>query len=236
MVTYNFANEGLRAQKTTNFLAGFVLALAALFVALEYTQREVKIVDEDIIYDYKVEEDMIPLTFHQEAVPAPPPAAAPTVAEIINEVQDDIVLPENEIITFNDALANADKIGDGSGVDEKGTGTIFATDAPIREPIEIVTFPDTPAEFPGDINKWLSQNLRYPAICQEQGVQGRVIVSFVVKIDGSIDSIRIRHSPDNNLTNEALRVVNLMPKWTPALKDNKYVPSYFTLPILFRLN
>ncbi len=93
MVTYNFANEGLRAQKTTNFLAGFVLALAALFVALEYTQREVKIVDEDIIYDYKVEEDMIPLTFHQEAVPAPPPAAAPTVAEIINEVHYYIVLP-----------------------------------------------------------------------------------------------------------------------------------------------
>lgn len=235
MKTYIFANEGLREQKTTNFLAGFILALGALFVALEYTQREMTAVDEDIIYSFQMEEDVIPLTLHQEVMSAPP-AAAPTVTEFFNEVQDDVVLQDDELFTFNDALSNVGKDGNSVGVDEEGKGPIVATVAPTQEPFEIVTFPDTPAEFPGDINKWLSQNLRYPAICQEQGVQGRVVVSFVVKLDGSIDSIKIRRSPSPFLSTEAERVVKMMPKWTPALKDNKYVPSYFNLPILFRLN
>jgi len=235
MMTYSFANEGLRELKTTNFLVGFILALGALFVALEYTQREVTAVDEDIIYSFQMEEDMIPLTLQQEVMSAPP-AAAPTVMEFINEVQDDIVLQEDEIFTFNDALVNVGKEGTGAGVDAEGTGTIVATVAPTQEDFEIVTFPDTPAEFPGDINKWLSQNLKYPAICQDQGIQGRVVVSFVVKLDGSIDSIKVRHSPSPYMSAEAERVIKMMPKWTPALKDNKYVPSYFNLPILFRLN
>ena len=68
-------NEELRGQKSTNMLIGYVLALAAMFVAFEYTQREVKVVEEDKIYDYRMEEDMIPITQQQEVV-APPPAAA----------------------------------------------------------------------------------------------------------------------------------------------------------------
>jgi protein TonB len=237
MMTYNFANEGLRAQKTTNFLAGFVLALGALFVALEYTQREVKIVDEDIIYDYKVEEDMIPLTFHQEAVPAPPPAAAPTVAEIINEVQDDMVLIDEEYDIVDDNTLTsltkgpgiANQVTDGPGIDKYG---------PKPEPIEIIRdFVPIPAEPPYNIYEWLKKNLKYPVICQEQGIQGRVLVRFVVNKDGSIEQVEIRRSPDNNLSNEALRVVNLMPKWNPARnEENEAVRSYFTLPITFRLN
>ena len=75
-------NEELRSQKSTNMLIGYVLALAAMFVAFEYTQREVKVVEEEKIYDYRMEEDMIPIT-KQEVVVAPPPAAAPTVMEFI---------------------------------------------------------------------------------------------------------------------------------------------------------
>ena len=90
--------EDLRSQKSTNILIGYVLALAAMFVAFEYTQREVKVVEEDKIYDYRMEEDMIPITQQQEMV-APPPAAAPTVMEFINEVEDDTELPEEEVET-----------------------------------------------------------------------------------------------------------------------------------------
>jgi len=236
MKTYNYANEGLRDLKLTNFLAGFILALGALFVALEFSHREVRVIEGDIIYDYKVEDDLIPLTFHQEVMSAPP-AAAPTVMEYINEVMDDVVLQEDEVFTFNDALADKPGKGsDGIGVDTDGRiGTVVGPVAPLID--DIVIFPDTPAEFPGDLNDWLSKNLKYPAICQEQGVQGRVVVTFVVNKDGSIesDSIRIRRSPNSYFSAEAERIVRMMPKWTPALKDNKYVPSYFTLPILFRL-
>ena len=91
-------NVDLRAQKSTNLLMGYVLALAAMFVAFEYTQREVKVVETDKIYEFRMEEDMIPITQQQETV-APPPAAAPTVMEIINEVEDDTELPEEEVET-----------------------------------------------------------------------------------------------------------------------------------------
>ena len=99
MSAYMTANDELRSQKSTNMLIGFVLAFAALFVAFEFTQREVKAVeDNDKIYDFKIEEDMIPITQQQEMM-APPPAAAPTVMEIINEVDDDTELPEEEVET-----------------------------------------------------------------------------------------------------------------------------------------
>ena len=99
MSAYMTANDELRSQKSTNILIGLVLAFASLFVAFEFTQREVKAVeDNDKIYDFKMEEDMIPITQQQEMV-APPPAAAPTVMEFINEVEDDTELPEEEVET-----------------------------------------------------------------------------------------------------------------------------------------
>ncbi|MBQ3909390.1 MAG: energy transducer TonB, partial [Bacteroidaceae bacterium] len=84
--------------------------------------------------------------------------------------------------------------------------------------------------------KWLAEHIKYPSICQEQGVQGRVIVSFVVNKDGSIVDVNTLRSPDTNLTKEAERVVKMMPKWKPARQGNKTVRSRFNLPVLFRLN
>ena len=95
------------------------------------------------------------------------------------------------------------------------------------------------AQFPGGDEaclKWLSEHIKYPSICREQGVQGRVIVSFVVNKDGSIVDVNTLRSPDTNLTKEAERVVKMMPKWKPARQGNKTVRSRFNLPVLFRLN
>jgi protein TonB len=95
------------------------------------------------------------------------------------------------------------------------------------------------AQFPGgdaECFKWLSEHIKYPSICVEQGVQGRVIVNFVVNRDGSIVDVKTVRSPDPNLTKEAERVVKLMPKWKPARQGNKTVRSRFTLPVMFRLS
>ena len=94
------------------------------------------------------------------------------------------------------------------------------------------------AQFPGgeqECFKFLAANVRYPAECQEQGIQGRVLVSFVVNTDGSIEEIKAKRSPDPALSKEAERVVGLMPKWKPAMYDGKAVRSRFYLPIMFRL-
>ena len=94
------------------------------------------------------------------------------------------------------------------------------------------------ASFPGGEAarlKWIEENLRYPSACQEQGVQGRVTVSFVVERDGSIVDVQVLRSPNEHLSEEAVRVVKLMPKWEPAKQGNRAVRSRFNLPITFRL-
>ena len=230
-------NEELRSQKSTNMLIGYVLALAAMFVAFEYTQREVKVVEEEKIYDYRMEEDMIPIT-KQEVVVAPPPAAAPTVMEFINEVDDDTELPEEEIETseeMNQAITTVVGTGAPAAVVTGPVGPVVEADDDDR----IYEMVEENAQFPGgdaECFKWLSEHIKYPSICVEQGVQGRVIVNFVVNRDGSIVDVNTVRSPDPNLTKEAERVVKLMPKWKPARQGNKTVRSRFTLPVMFRLS
>ena len=125
------------------------------------------------------------------------------------------------------------------------------------------------AQFPGgdqEIFKFLSENVRYPKLCHEFGVQGRVIVTFVIEKDGSISNIKKSRGPSQTLTDvtvqaykkehpdskeqlepgqdlgellfeEAKRVLELMPKWEPAKdEDGNVVRSRFTLPFIFRLN
>ena len=230
-------NEELRSQKSTNMLIGYVLALAAMVVAFEYTQREVKVVEEEKIYDYRMEEDMIPIT-KQEVVVAPPPAAAPTVMEFINEVDDDTELPEEEIETseeMNQAITTVVGTGAPAAVVTGPVGPVVEADDDDR----IYEMVEENAQFPGgdaECFKWLSEHIKYPSICVEQGVQGRVIVNFVVNRDGSIVDVKTVRSPDPNLTKEAERVVKLMPKWKPARQGNKTVRSRFTLPVIFRLS
>lgn len=97
---------------------------------------------------------------------------------------------------------------------------------------------EQPAEFKGGtaaLMKWLSNNVRYPEAAQQNGVQGRVIVKFVVEKDGSIGSPTILKGVDKDLDAEALRVVHRMPKWQPGKNNGQPVRSYFQLPVTFRL-
>ena len=230
-------NEELQGQKSTNILIGYVLSLALMFVAFEYTQREVKVVDDEKIYDFNMEEDMIPIT-HQEETMAPPPAAAPTVMEVINEVEDDTELPEEEVETteeVNQVITTVVGTGAPSAVVSGPVGPVVEQDDDDR----IFDIVEVNAKFPGGDEacmKWLSEHIKYPSICQEQGVQGRVTVAFVVNRDGSIVDVEVVKSPDPNLAKEAERVVKMMPKWTPAKQGNKTVRSRFRLPVMFRLN
>ena len=84
--------------------------------------------------------------------------------------------------------------------------------------------------------KFLQKNMKYPSICQEQGIQGRVIVQFVVNTDGSIVDAQVVKPVNPYLDKEALRVVSIMPKWSPGKQRGKAVRVRFTLPVTFRLN
>ncbi len=97
---------------------------------------------------------------------------------------------------------------------------------------------DQPASFPGGkaaLMQWIGTNLRYPVSAQEKGVQGKVVVKFVIEKDGSITNPTVVRSVNQDLDKEAIRIVHMMPKWVPAKIDGNVVRSYCTLPIGFRL-
>ena len=95
-------------------------------------------------------------------------------------------------------------------------------------------------EFPNGgmagLMSFISKNLKYPTICQESGVQGKVIVLFVVEKDGSTTDFRIVRSVDKYLDKEALRVLSSMPKWIPGKQKGVPVRVKYTVPINFRLS
>lgn len=95
------------------------------------------------------------------------------------------------------------------------------------------------AEFPGGnmaASNWISKNMTYPEECQKQGIEGRVVIKFVVNKDGSIVDAEAVKSPHPALAAEALRVVKSMPKWKPAKEGGKVVRSRFNIPIVFKLS
>ncbi len=107
-----------------------------------------------------------------------------------------------------------------------------------RQMEPVVEAPDVQAEFEGGqqaLMTWLSQNMQYPEEAQKDNAQGRVIVSFIVNKDGSIDEVKVMKSIHPALDEEAVRVVKSMPKWTPGKKEGKPVRVRYSLPISFRM-
>lgn len=92
--------------------------------------------------------------------------------------------------------------------------------------------------FPGGqaaLMSYLNRHIEYPVVAQENGVQGRVIISFVVEADGRIDEAEVARSVDPSLDREALRVVKSMPKWIPGKQNGECVRVRYSVPVVFRL-
>ena len=162
----------------------------------------------------------------KKTVPPPPPAV--TQAEILNIVEDDAEIEETTIVSAEDQAEFVE----------------IQDDVPIvvEEPEEeeqIFQVVENQPEFPGgmaELMKFLQKNIKYPSICQEQGIQGRVIVQFVVNTDGSIVDAQVIKPVNPYLDKEALRVISTMPKWIPGKQRGKAVRVRFTVPVTFRLS
>ena len=216
----------LEKRKLTFVLIGLTTILAALFVAFEWTTSNVVKHDNAGLADVLFEEEIIPPTV-QEATPPPPPPPAPVIEEILTIVDDEKEIEQVEIQTSED--------------DQNKAQEIIAMPAPAEEDEvtnEIFTVVEDMPMFPGGESALLSyigKSVKYPVIAQENGIQGRVIVSFVVEKDGSVADATVVRGVDPSLDKEALRVVNAMPKWTPGKQRGKPVRVKYTLPVTFRL-
>ena len=97
---------------------------------------------------------------------------------------------------------------------------------------------EQPPQFPGGqsaLLSWLSQNIHYPPVAEENGIYGRVVVSFVVESDGSISNVQVVRGVDPSLDKEAVRVTKAMPKWLPGKQNGQAVRVKYNLPVTFKL-
>ncbi|MBQ7439463.1 MAG: energy transducer TonB [Paludibacteraceae bacterium] len=215
----------LEKDKLIYVLIGLVFTLSIVFVALEWTEREVKVhtvVEETVWNDEE-------LDIQQTSQETPPPPPPPAVQEVVglNVVEDNV---ETESIEVNTE-------------DDKETEVVIAApvEAPEEEEEEEVVFVvvEKMPEFPGGqqaLFKYLSENVKYPVIAQENGIQGRVICQFVVNRDGSIVDVEVvRSGGDPSLDKEAVRVIKSMPKWKPGQQRGKPVRVKYTVPVNFKL-
>lgn len=218
----------LERGKSTSLLIGFVMALAVMFVALEWTQREVE--DNSEIYsarDVSLNEEMVPITLPEKKTVPPPPAAV-TQSDILEIVDDDADVEEDIMASTEDQVEWVD-------LDEID----YVEVEPEPEDEEVFMVVEDSPEFPGGVQAlldYLRKNIKYPAICRENNIQGRVLVSFVVNKDGAIVEPEIVKSVNPSLDKEALRVISGMPNWTPGKQRGKPVRVKYTVPVNFRLN
>jgi protein TonB len=177
-----------------------------------------------------------------EYVP-PPPLLRETVQftpPVIKRDED----VKNEVITQQELTDNKADISVKTveGVKEGGVDIADLQDHKVvvqeeKKP-EIFSHVEVPPSFPGgerELMKWLQENISYPVIAAEQGIQGRVILRFVVGPDGSVGSVEVQRSLDPSCDKEAVRVVKKMPKWIPGKQNGNAVFVYYTLPVLFKL-
>ena len=214
----------LENDKIIYVLMGLVFVLSLCYVALEWTEREVTkydVTDTEFLFEEEVEIQQT----SQETPPPPPPPAVQEV-EVLNVVEDNV---ETESIEVN--------------TEETEQEVVIAApiEAPVEEEEEEVVFVvvESMPEFPGGqqaLFKYLSENVKYPVIAQENGIQGRVICQFVVNRDGSIVDVEVvRSGGDASLDKEAVRVIKSMPKWKAGKQRGKPVRVKYTLPVNFKL-
>ena len=216
----------LESKKSTWLLVGYVIVLAFMFVAFEWTKRDIKIDTSQAITDLVFEEEIIPITEQPEQV-APPPPEAPSIAETLTIVDDDADVEETTIATSEET---------NQAVEIKYVPVAVEEEEPEEQTIfEVV---ENMPDFPGGqaaLMQYLAKNIKYPTIAQENGTQGRVIVQFVVNRDGSIVDAKVLRGVDPYLDKEAIRVISSMPKWKPGMQRGKAVRVKYTVPVMFRL-
>jgi len=201
--------------------------------ALEQKKKEAKVEKKEQV---KVEPEKV-----VEKVKSSVKFTAPVIKKD-NEVKEEDEIKLDEVEKSNKAVGaftveGNDEVG---GEVLKAKEEIAAPEPPKQQVEENKVFDvvEQMPSFPGGMGalmSWLSQNIKYPVIAAENGVQGRVIVQFVVEKDGSITDVKVAKSVDPSLDKEAARVVSAMPKWTPGKQNGSAVRVKYTVPVTFKL-
>lgn len=227
------AHADLEKGKGLNLLLGIVVALSVLFAAFQWRSFAEVTEHQYALNQADLEDTMLIEDLPEDKPEEPEPVAQP-------EQQIEAALPEDFKVVDNDVKVQEIVFKSSDETDKPLPPPAPVAPAPVEEETEeIFEVVEESAEFVDGgmegLNKYLAKNIRYPEVAQEAGIQGRVVVQFVVEKDGSATDIKVVRSVDPALDKEAERVVKSMPKWKPGKQRGKPVRSKFTLPVHFRL-
>ncbi|MEG1574766.1 MAG: energy transducer TonB, partial [Bacteroidales bacterium] len=190
--------------------------------------------------EVKKNEDLKPLT----EVPPPPPLkssikfTAPVIKKDEEVTDQDEIKSQEELTQTKVTISIADVKGND---EEHGKDIADFKDAVkpvVEEDNKVHVSVEQMPQFPGGndaLMQYIRDNLKYPTIAQENGIQGKVIVRFVVSKDGSVQGVTVLRGVDSSLDKEAVRVVKGLPNFIPGKQNGHAVNVYFTLPVSFKL-
>lgn len=206
---------------------GFVISLLVVFGAFSWSTKEKKAATLEADNQEIVDDEIVPIT--QELPPPPPEVKMPVLSDQIDIIDDDIKVDDVIIQTEDDANLGVQindyvEQAEEEHVDEEAI------------PFQLVE--QKPSFMGGDANefsKWVNQRIVYPEIAKENGVQGKVMVTFKVNADGSVSDVKVIRGVDPSIDKEAVRVISSSPKWKPGKQRDRAVPVSYVFPVAFQL-
>ena len=226
---------------------GVVAALPAFLDAVKAGQKQAGIEEAFELSNIANVEEQVPEEniIRQETAPPPPPLKAtiqftpPVITEDskVNEDKEMKSIEELNETKVQISIATVEGTNDKNAVDiaELKEHKVIVED---KEPEKPFVSVEQMPQFPGgdaELMKFIGSNLKYPTIAAENGIEGRVVIRFVVGKDGNVSDVQVVRSLDPSCDKEAVRVVKTMPKWVPGKQNGRNVPVYYTLPVLFKL-
>ena len=204
---------------------GLVISLLIAWLAFEHKSYDKREIDPSLLRQTEVlDEEMVEITKQEEQKPQP--VEMPKQTTQLEIVQDDVEVEDIEI--------NAE-VEQNEVIEEYVAPEVVEDEVVEQEIFKIV---EEMPSFPGGeqkLMKYVSDNVKYPQIARETGIQGRVFVNFVVEPDGSVSNVSVLRGIGGGCDEEAMRVVKNMPKWKPGKQRGKAVRVQYMLPINFTL-
>jgi protein TonB len=201
--------------------------------ALQEQKKEAKVERKEVVKQEKIEQVV-------EKVKSSIKFTAPVIKK------DDEVRPEDEMKSQDEIMNSKVAVGFANVIGNDESGEVLkAKEMIVNEPVKpkeeenkVFDVVEQMPSFPGGmaaLMAYLQKNIKYPPVAEENGIQGRVVCSFVVERDGSVTDIKVAKSVDPSLDKEAVRVVGAMPRWIPGKQNGQSVRVKYTLPVTFRL-
>ncbi|HJC27336.1 MAG TPA: energy transducer TonB [Candidatus Alistipes stercoravium] len=204
---------------------GLIISLGLVILAFWYTPKErtIEKFDQEVVV---IEEDLTEITRQDQKPPEPPKKVeVKVIADLLEVVTNDTKITTE--VSFTEFDENTEVIQQVEVVEEE-----------IEDDQPFLVAETMPSFLGGDLNtfrNWVQQNVRFPQIALENGIQGRVVVTFVIEKDGRLTNIEVLQTPDRSLSDEAIRVLSKSPKWSPGKQRNQPVRVKYTLPVDFRV-